>query len=85
MQQDDLERNLEMLFIKKKSLNLLLKRNCVKEYFKTAVYDIDASFIAVFMLSCVFHCIFFVFNFVLKTHRFFYPCYNHKLLKHQLS
>lgn len=45
MQGDDLERNLEMPFIKKKSLKLLLSRNCIKECFKTAVYDIDAAFI----------------------------------------
>lgn len=77
MQQYDLERNLEMPFIKKKSLNLLLNGKCVKECFKTAVYDIDASFIACFMLSCEFHYIFFLFN-------FFCPCYNRKLSKHQL-
>lgn len=33
MQLDDLEGNLEMLFIKKKSLKLLLNRNCIKECF----------------------------------------------------
>lgn len=46
MQRDDLERNLEMPFIKKKSLKLLLNRNCLKECFKTAVYDIDVAFIS---------------------------------------
>lgn len=84
MQQDDLERNLEMPFIKKKSLNLLLNRNCVKECFKTAVYDIDASFIACFMLSCEFHYIFFLPILSLECTDFF-PCFNHKLSKHQLS
>lgn len=48
MHRDDIERNLEIPFIKKKSLKLLLNSNQIKECFRTAVYAIAAILISKF-------------------------------------